>query len=382
MSTLTRVVAIAVTLAVAAGGVYYYRNRPAAPSAAPASKGAAARPVPVVVAPVQTARVPVRLNLTGRAEALSSVTLRARVDGQVVETRYAPGMAVRKGQVMIRLDDRAILAQLRQGEANLARDRAQLDKARSDLARYTDLLAKGFVSAAQLETYRATVDSLEATVGADTASNDLLRVQLGYTSIAAPMDGVAGAVLVFPGGGVKANDTPLVVLNQLHPLYVTFSVPETQLRAVNRDRLAERLPVEARIPRTDVKLDGVLAFVDNAVDPSTGTIQMKARFDNRDERLTPGQFVEVSMTVRTLENALVMPSEALQSGPEGNFVYVARGDSTVEVRKVRTLPADARRLIVEEGLNAGESVVTDGHVRLTPGARYEAKDATKAERTR
>lgn len=375
MSLLSRLAVAVAVSAVAIGGIYYQQTRSAAQSAAgPSKPGNAPRPVPVTVAQVETATVPVRLSLVGRAEAWASVTLRARIDGQVVETRYQPGMPVRRGQVMVRLDDRAIVAQLRQGEANLARDRAQLDKARSDLARYSDLLAKGYVSAAQLETYRAAADALEATVRADLAAIELLRVQLGYTTVTAPMDGVAGAVLVFPGGSVKANDTALVLVNQVDPLYVSFAVPETQLREVNRERLADRLRVEAQLPRAGGDaLVGQLVFVDNAVDPSTGTIQMKARFDNRNERLTPGQFVEISMTLREVADALVMPAEALQSGPEGNFVYVAKDDGTVEVRKVRTAPADARRLMVQEGLARGEAVVTDGHVRLTPGARYEAK---------
>lgn len=379
MSILTRIVAAVAISAVVAGGIYYVQKQPATKGGAPASTVAAPRPVPVIVAAVETAAVPVRLKLVGRAEAFATVTLRARVDGQVVETRYTPGMLVRKGQLMIRLDDSAIRAQLRQAEANLARDRAQLAKARSDLARYTELLAKGYVSPAQLETYRATVDALDATANAGLASVELLRVQLAYTAIHAPMDGVAGAVLVFPGGSVKANDTPLVVLNQVQPLYVSFAVPETQLREVNRDRLVERLRVEARLPGGGSEaLAGQLVFVDNAVDSSTGTILMKARFENLQERLTPGQFVEVSMTLRTIEDALVIPSEALQSGPEGSFVYVAKDDRTVEVRKVQVLPADARRLIVQRGLSRGESVVTDGHVRLTPGARYEAKEPAKA----
>lgn len=380
MNPWTRVVALAALASAAAGGVYLYQQRQAGNGSAPAVRSAGARPVPVTIAPIETARVPVTLTAIGRAEAHASVTLRARADGQVVATNFAPGAAVRKGQVMIRLDSRAIEAQLRQAEANLARDRAQLDKARSDLTRYTDLLAKGFVSPAQLETYRATVDSLDATVKADLASLELLRVQLSYMTVEAPLDGVAGAVLVFPGGAVKANDTPLVVVNQVRPLYVTFPVPETRLGEVGRERLAERLRVEARVAGKDSEVHvGELVFVDNAVDATTGTIQMKARFDNAAEKLTPGQFLEVSMTLRTLENALLIPSEAMQSGPDGNFVYVAKPDQTVEVRRVQAMPADARSLVVLKGLAAGENVVTDGQVRLTPGARYEAREAGKPQ---
>lgn len=384
MSIASRVVSVVILAGIAAGGYALYQQQQVQKQAADAGRKGASKggggqpPVPVVIAPVETRSVPVKLNLVGRAEAFSSVTLRARADGQVVQTYYTPGMHVRRGQVMVRLDSRAIQAQVQQGEANLARDRAQLDKAKSDLARYTDLLAKGFISPAQLETYRATVDTLDATVKADIASLELLRVQLTYTTIEAPMDGVAGAVLVFPGGGVKANDTPLVVINQLRPLYVTFAVPETQLREVNRDRLAERLRVDARIPGPGSEpVSGQLVFVDNAVDSTTGTIQMKARFDNANERLTPGQFVEVSMTLRNIDDALVIPNEALQTGPEGTYVYVAKTDQTVEVRKVQTRPADSQRLIVLQGLGAGEKVVTDGQVRLTPGSRWASRETPK-----
>jgi len=384
MSIASRVVSVVILAGIAGGGYALYQQQQAQKQSADAGKkgaskgGAGQPPVPVVIAAVETRSVPVKLNLVGRAEAFSSVTLRARADGQVTETLYTPGMHVRKGQVMVRLDARAIQAQVQQGEANLLRDRAQLDKAKSDLARYTDLLAKGFISPAQLETYRAAVDTLDATVKADIASLELLRVQLTYTTIEAPMDGIAGAVLVFPGGGVKANDTPLVVINQLRPLYVTFAVPETQLREVNRERLAERLRVDVRVPGTGSEpVSGQLVFVDNAVDSTTGTIQMKARFDNANERLTPGQFVEVSMTLRNIDDALVIPNEALQTGPEGTYVYVAKADQTVEIRKVQTRAADPQRLIVQQGLAAGERVVTDGQVRLTPGSRWATREAGK-----
>jgi len=378
MSVLSRVISIVAVAALVAGGYAFYRQRLSDTDKAAPARGAAPRPVPVVVAPVESRSVPVMLTLVGRAEAYSSVTLRARIDGQVVEVLYAPGQEMRKGQTMVRLDARAIQAQVQQGEANLARDRAQLEKARSDLARYTDLLQKGYISPAQLESYRAAVDTLEATVKADVASLDLLRVQLTYTSIEAPMDGVTGAVLVFPGGSVKASDTALVVINQVRPIYVTFAVPETQLKEVNRERLADRLRVDARVPgEPGEPVVGQLVFIDNTVDSTTGTIQMKARFDNAGGKLTPGQFAEVSMTLRTIDGAVVMPSEALQSGPEGNFVYVAKPDQTVEVRKVQTMAAGPALLIVEKGLSPGEKVVTDGQLRLTPGARYEARDPNR-----
>ena len=376
------IIAAVVFVAAAVGGGVYYQQRSSATTPSTPAKdggkgggGAPQRGVPVVVAAVEQRDVPYRLNVVGRTEALASVTLRARVDGQIRNVNFKAGQHVKKGQPMITLDDRALRAQVDQGAANLARDRAQLDKAKSDLDRQTDLLAKGFISPATLEGFKATVQTLEATVRADQAALDLARVNLSYTVITSPMEGVAGAVLAFPGGSVKANDTALVVINQINPLYVTFSLPESQLKEINRDRSAARLKVEARPPGAESKsVFGELVFIDNTVDTTTGTIQMKAQFDNSNEALTSGQFVEVSMTVRDMLGALLMPSEALQAGPNGNFVYVAKPDQTVEVRPVVTLQANRQLLIVEKGLNPGERVVIDGQLRLTPGAKYEVRE--------
>ncbi|HMN80919.1 MAG TPA: efflux RND transporter periplasmic adaptor subunit [Burkholderiaceae bacterium] len=380
MTTGSRILAVLVLLAAAGGGALFLQHRSEAnvkPKAAPAARG-----VPVTVASVQVKEVPLTLNLVGRAEAWSTVTLRSRIDGQITAVHYQAGQHIGKGQKMVTFDSRALQAQLAQVEANLARDRAQLEKARSDFARYSDLVAKGFVSASQLETYRAAVDSTEAIVKADLAARDLAQVQLSYTTVVSPMEGVAGAVLVFPGASVKANDTPLVVINQVRPIYVTFSVPERMLGQIDSARAGGPMSVSVAVPGAQrPKLTGTLSFVDNAVDSTTGTIIMKARIDNGDEKLTPGQFVEVSMVLRNLKDALVVPSEALQSGPDGNFMYVARPDQTVEVRKVQTISLAGRELVVEQGLAVGERVVTDGQLRLTPGARYEVREPAKAAST-
>jgi membrane fusion protein, multidrug efflux system len=293
---------------------------------------------------------------------------------------YQAGQPIKKGQPLVTLDSRAQRAQLDQITANLARDRAQLDKAKSDLARQTDLLAKAFISAATLEGFKATVQTLEATVNADLAAIDLAKVNLSYTTISAPMNGIAGAVLAFPGGSVKVSDTPLVVINQVNPLYVTFSLPESQLKEISRDSVSGKLRVDVRTPGAGgTSASGELAFIDNTVDSATGTIQLKARLDNAGEKLTPGQFVEVAMTVRNLPGALLIPAEAMQAGPNGNFVYVAKADQTVELRMVQAINGgDKEKLIVEKGLKPGEKVVTDGQLRLTPGAKYEVRAAAGA----
>ena len=397
MSSRSIVAAVLFVAAVGGGAVYYQqRQTQAANTAAPAkggaatpdkgapgkggdpgkSGGAAQRGAPVLVVPVEQRDMPVKINVAGRTEAFSTVTMRARVDGQILNVHYQAGQQVKKGQPMVTLEDRALRAQVDQGNANLARDRAQLDKAKSDLVRQTDLLAKGFISAATLEGFKATVQTLEAIVNADLAALDLAKVNLSYTVLVSPMNGIAGAVLAFPGGSVKANDTALVVINQVNPLYVTFSLPESQLKEISRDTKSAKLKVEARTPGAEgIVASGELSFIDNAVDTTTGTIQLKAKLDNADEKLTPGQFVEVAMTVRDMPGALLIPSEALQAGPNGNFVYVAKADQTVELRMVQTIPAGSERLIVEKGLKPGERVITDGQLRLTPGAKYEVRTA-------
>jgi multidrug efflux system membrane fusion protein len=367
--------AVAFLAVLAGGALYYQKNSGDASSAKAAAPAGPPRGVPVMVAAVEQRSIPLKLNVIGRTEAFSSVTMRARIDGMITAVNYTAGQHVNKGQVMLTLDPRALQAQVAQSEANLARDRAQLGKAKSDLDRNNDLLAKGFISAAQIEVFKSTVDTMEATVKADLAQLDLAKVNLSYTTISAPMSGVAGAILVFPGGSVKANDTALVVLNQVQPMYVSFAVPENQLREIAAQRASRKMQVEVRAPgeRGNAPVTGDLAFVDNTVDATTGTILMKAQLPNRDERFAPGQFVEVSMILRDLTDALLIPSEALQAGPDGNFVYVARPDQTAEVRKVQTIPVGPQRLVVEKGLNPGEKVITDGQLRLTPGARYEVR---------
>ena len=387
------IVGALVLVAVAAGGGWYYQQRQtqmanSAPGGAGKGEtgkggtakgggagGTAARGAPVMVANVEQRDVPLKINVAGRTEAFSTVTMRARIDGQILGVHYQAGQQIKKGQTLVTLDGRALRAQLDQITANLARDRAQLDKAKSDLARQADLLTKGFISAATLESFKATVQTLEATVNADLAAIDLAKVNLSYTTVTAPMNGIAGAVLAFPGGSVKASDTPLVVINQVNPLYVTFSLPESQLKEINRDSASGKLKVEVRPSGAGgVAATGELAFIDNTVDAATGTIQLKAKLDNAGEKLTPGQFVEVAMTVRNLPGALLIPAEAMQAGPNGNFVYVAKPDQTVELRLVQTISGgDKQMLIVEKGLKPGEKVISDGQLRLIPGAKYEVR---------
>lgn len=333
-------------------------------------------PVPVTLAKANTADLPVVLRLVGRAEAFERVELKPRVDGQVAGVDFSDGQHVAAGQVLVRLDPADFQARLRQAEANLKRDQAQLAKAAADLERYVALRAQGFVSEEKVEEMRTAKAAAEAVVKADQAEVDLARLQLDYTQIRAPFDGVVGERLVFPGSAVKENETPLAVVNRVRPLLVSFTVPERYLPRIRERLQAGPLPVSARIPGGAAHAyAGSARALDNAVDTATGTIRMKAELPNRDEALTPGQFLEVSLTLDTLLDAVTVPLEALQQGPEGAFVYVAKADQSAEQRPVRVAAEEAGRAALAEGLRAGETVITDGHSRLTPGAKIKAKDA-------
>ncbi len=360
----------------AAGAGYWWWQRPAAPEA----RGKDTPQVPVLVARAETRDMPLTLDLVGRAEAYESVTLMARVDGQVAAVAFSEGQHVEAGQVLVRLDDGDFAAKLRQAEANLARDQANLAKARADVTRYTALKDQGFVSAEKVDEVRAVLAAAEATVKADQAAVDLARLQWGYTAIRAPFAGVVGARLVFPGSAVKMNETQLAVVNRVQPLYLSFAVPEKYLGQL-RTRLRQGvLQVAARVPgEAGPGVAGELRFLDNAVDATTGTIRMKAVLANRDERLTPGQFLDVSLVLETLKDAVTVPMEAVQQGPEGSFVFVVKADQTTEQRPVRLALSRDGVAALGEGLAAGETVVTDGHSRLTPKSKVKIKEGKPAQ---
>jgi membrane fusion protein, multidrug efflux system len=362
---------------VMAGAGYWAWSRPAGETADKAKDNAKEKPpVPVLVASAEARDMPVTLELVGRAEAYESVTLKARVDGQVAAVDYIEGQHVKAGQVLVRLDEGDSAARLRQAEATLARDQANLAKAKSDVSRYSALRNVGFVSEEKVDEVRAVLAAAEATVKADQAAVDLARLQLGYTLIRAPFAGVVGARLVFPGSAVKLNDTPLAVVNRVQPLYLSFAVPEKYLGQL-RSRLHQGgIKVSAQVPgETGAGVEGDVRFLDNAVDAATGTIQMKAVLANREEHLTPGQFLSVSLILGTLKDVVTVPMEAVQQGPDGSFVYVVQPDQTARQRPVKlALTRDGRAALIE-GVAAGETVVTDGHSRLTPKSKVKIKDS-------
>jgi multidrug efflux system membrane fusion protein len=375
-----RLLASGLLVALAAGGVaayYFSTDIRAKESRKGAGKGPPA--VPVSVAAVTQQSMPIRLQAIGNVEAYQTVAVKARVDGQIVTVNFKEGQAVKKGEVLFRIDPRPYEAALRQAEANALRDRAARDQARSQEKRYQELLQKNFVSKEAYAQIRTNAETAEATAKASQAGLENARLNLEYCTIHSPLDGYVGKVLLQAGNMVRANDVnPLVVINQVRPIYVNFAVPEQRLPEVRKYQAQAPLPV-AVVP-TDPSMPqpiGRLIFIDNAVDPSTGTIRMRAQFDNHDAVLWPGQFVNVSMQLYEKPDAIVVPSQALQTGPEGQYVYVIGDDSLAQVRKVTVERADGDRAIVS-GLKPGERVVTRGQLRLGPKTRVQiAKPAAE-----
>ncbi len=328
--------------------------------------------VTVSVAPVQQETVPIRLQAIGNVEAFQTVSVKARVDGQIVTVNFREGDPVKKAEVLFRIDPRPYEAALRQAEANALRDKAARDQARSQEKRYQELLDKNFVSKEAYAQIRTNAETAEATARASQAALENARLNLEYCTIASPLDGYVGKVLLQAGNMVRANDAnALVVINQVRPIYVNFAVPEQNLPEVRKYRAAGPLAVETLPDPGAPPIRGELIFVDNAVDPSTGTIRLRAQFENADAALWPGQFVNVTLRLYEQADAIVIPSPAVQNGPEGQYVYVVGADSIADVRKISVQRIDGERTIVASGLQKGERVVTRGQLRLGPKTRVQ-----------
>ena len=339
-------------------------------------------PVPVVTAKATEQDIPVTLKVVGRAEAFESVTLKSRVDGQVASVLFTEGQHVKKGEALIRLDPTDYDARLQQATAASARDAALLAKTRSDTARYAALRDRNFVSEEKVNDVRTNEAAAAAILRASKAAEEAARLQVSYTTIRAPFDGVVGARIVFPGSSVKTNDTALAIVNRIQPLLVSFSIPEKHLPRLRKSLNANShgMKVDVTLPSDESRhFEGSVRFLDNAVDATTGTILMKAELPNADELLTPGQFLNVTLLLDTLHNAVTIPNEAIQQGAEGNFVYVIKDDGRAEVHKVETAAADGGVTAISKGLNVGEIVVTDGQLRLTPGSKTKEAGAAKPQ---
>jgi multidrug efflux system membrane fusion protein len=368
-------------LALATGGsIYYYVTQNG--DTKEAAKGKRDRGgAPVRIAEVTRQTIPVRVDAIGNVQAHSIVQIKSRVDGQIMSAGFTEGQIVRKGDLLFQMDPRPFQAQLKQAEANLARDQAQLEKARSDLKRYSALSDKGFSSQQRFEEARAAVDVFTAAIRAGEQAIEIARLNLEFTTINSPVTGRVGSMLIYPGNLVEANkDPPLVTINEIRPIHVAFSVPEQNLSEIKRRVAKDRLAVSVTIPEDKgPPVTGQVTFIDNQVDVSTGTIQLKATFENADERLTPGQFVNVTMTLSNIENALVVPSRAIQVNQNGTFVFVVKEDQTVDMRPVDVGPQADDVTVIMKGASQGETVVTDGQLRLFPGAKILVKDTTKPD---
>ena len=337
--------------------------------------GPRAEIVPVTAATVAQMSVPLTTKAIGNVEAYSTVVIRALVAGELQKIHFRQGQEVQRGDLLFTIDPRPLQAALDQAVGTLAKDRATLANARALAARYKKLYDEGIASKEDLDQYSTSADTQAGLVAADEAALENAKVQLSYATIHSPISGMTGNLLVYEGNLVKATDlTTLVTITQTRPIYVTFAVPEGELGKVNRARAAGEVRVEAALPSDEAHpVAGVLSFVDNAVDATTGTIRLKATFDNADRRLWPGQFVKVTVTTGVEANALVVPSQAVQTGQDGPYVYVVKDDLTVEPRPVKPGPSAEGVFVIAKGLAAGERVVTDGQLRLFPGAKVELK---------
>jgi multidrug efflux system membrane fusion protein len=340
--------------------------------------------VPVATATVTEKAVPLELNVIGSAEAYSTVAVRAQITGALTSVGFQEGDDVRKGQVLFTLDRRPLEAALEQAKANLQKDVAQAANAKAQAQRYQDLAERGIATKEQLDTSRTAATALEATLEADRAAVENAEVQLQYATIVSPIAGRTGALQVHEGNLVRANDaTPLVVINQVTPIYVSFGIPEARLPELKRYLDQGSVKVEALAPNdTGAPSVGRITFVDNSVDATTGTIKIKGTFSNETRHLWPGQFVNVAVTLTTDPHAVVVPTEAVQTGQQGQYVFVVKPDKTVELRNITVARAVEAESVIKQGLKAGETVVTDGHLRLTPGSRISVKSGPGGEATR
>jgi multidrug efflux system membrane fusion protein len=373
-------VTILIAALVLAGGGYAYKVWGVRDSARNAAAEAPhPRPVPVRAGVVEIKAMPVALTAVGTVRPVASVVVRPRVDSQITEVHVAEGSAVRTGEVLVTLDSRSAVAQLHEAQAQLAKDEAQKVRVGQDLQRYGALVARDFVSKQQYQQAQADQQTINAGIAADQAAIDNLNVQLSYYTITAPIDGRIGRINLKPGNVVRAADTtPLFTINQMNPIQVEFAVPQSRLDEVRTAAKAGGLVVEAQ-PAGDkaAPVKGKLAFFDNAIDPGSGTITLIALLPNADERLWPGQFVDVTLVLSVDEHAITIPAAALEIGQDGSYVFVIDKDKKVTLQAVTAAQTVAGRTVITKGLNAGEQVVVDGQLRLGPGSRVEILDGGK-----
>lgn len=331
--------------------------------------------VPVTVASVVQRTVPVQVRAIGNVEAYSTVGVKSQVNGQLIGVHFTEGQDVKQGQLLFTLDPSSFAADLKRAQANLIQDEAKARNAQVEAVRYGKLVQEGVVAKEQADQVQTNYEALQAAVNADKAAVDYYKVQLAYTKIYSPLVGRTGSLKLHLGNVVKANaDDAMIIINQVEPIYVDFSVPQQSLPEIKEYSAGGKLKVEAAIPTQEDRPEvGTLSFIDNTVDLNTGTIKLKGTFVNQARRLWPGQFVNVAVTLTEKPNAIVVPSQAIQTGQQGPYVFVIRPDLTAESRLVSTGRNIDGQVVVEKGLQPGEKVVTDGQIRLVPGSKVEIK---------
>lgn len=340
-----------------------------------ASKVRSERAVPVTVTTVEEKTVPVQLTAIGNVEANSSVSIKARVAGELKQVHFREGQDVARGALLFTLDSDPFDADLKKAQANLAKNIALAKKAEEDLRRYADLVKKEYISQEQYDQVSTNLEALKAQIKADQATAETAGLQVQYCSIRAPVSGRTGALLVDAGNMIRANDDKaMVVINQIQPVNITFSIPEQNLAEIKKYSSGGKLKIKAFFPgKEETPEEGELTFIDNTVDKTTGTIRLRGTFSNKGKRLWPGQFVNVVLGLTSQPNALVIPSQAIQTGMDGQYVFVVKPDMKAENRPVRGGRSLASYTVVEKGLKAGEMVVTDGQFQLVSGTKVQIK---------
>jgi membrane fusion protein, multidrug efflux system len=359
--------------------------------------------VPVSAATAVLKTLPVEVDAIGNAEAINSVAIRSLVSGEIAQVYFTEGQVVKKGQTLFLIDSRPYQVEVDRAQANLVKDAAQLNQAKANLARdmaqqkyndgqakrFAELLAQGVipksqydqvqssaeVSAETLHADQAAIDSVQASVEADKATLERAKFDLGNCTIVSPMEGRSGALMVQQGNLIKANDVPLTVINQIQPIYVDFSLPERYLSEIRRYAADGKLVASANSQDASAPPEtGSLDFIDNAVDMATGTIKLKGLFQNANQKLWPGEFVNISLQLTTLPNAVVVPIDAIQTGQDGQFTFVVKPDMTAEMRPVSTGIQVGQEVAVQKGLQPGEVVVTEGQLRIVPGVQVKIQN--------
>jgi len=347
------------------------------------NQGQGGRPVSVALATVKQQDVPVYLSGLGAVTAFNTANIKSRVDGQIMQVNFKEGQNVKEGDLLIVIDPRPYQVQLEQMQAQIFKDQASLRDAKLNLDRYTTLIPSGSIAQQQVDTQKATVDQLDGQVRTDQAQIDNAKLQITYCHITAPFNGRVGLRQVDPGNIVHASDTnPMLILTQLQPIAVIFTLPEDVLQNVAQHMKNGTLEVDAFSRDDQTKLaTGKLLTIDNQIDQTTGTAKLKAVFDNKDNNLWPNQFVNADLLLETRKKSTVVPTAAIQRGPQGTFVYAAKPDKTVEARNVNVALTQGDTTVIGSGLNPGEVVVTDGQDKLQTGSRIEQRTGAPSSKT-